>query len=78
MALLPQHGRHLTLALALATGLDATDALAGPAFAKRLEVQGFAFDITATNEESSNTFLIFPTGLSQQAAPITFEIEGIG
>jgi len=78
MALLPQHGRHLTLALALAftTGLGTTDALAGPAFAKRLEMQGFAFDITATNEGSINTLRIVPTGLSQQTAPITSEIEG--
>ena len=78
MALLPQHGRHLTLALALAftTGLGATDALAGPAFAKRLEMQGFAFDITATNEGSINTLRIVPTGLSQPTAPITSEIEG--
>ncbi|MEI7572166.1 MAG: hypothetical protein WCJ52_03460 [Phenylobacterium sp.] len=72
----PQGSRTTALCAALCGLLTASAAQAGPAFAKRLEMQGFAFDITATNEGSINTLQIVPTGLSQQTAPITSEIEG--
>ena len=72
----PQHGRHFTLALALAAGLGATAAWAEPGFQKRLELQGFAFDISATAQGSTNTVTVTPQGLSQQKTPVTAEIDG--
>jgi hypothetical protein len=72
----PQHGRHFTLALALVAGLGATAAQAEPGFQKRLELQGFAFDISATAQGSINTVTVTPHGLSQQKTPVTAEIDG--
>ncbi len=72
----PQHGRNLTLALALAAGLGATAAWAEPGFQKRLELQGFAFDVSATAQCSVNTVTVTPHGLSQQKTPVTSEIDG--
>ena len=71
-----RHRPLVAFSLGLASAFGVSDALAGLAFAKRLEMQGFAFDITATNEGSINKLRIVPTGLSQQTAPITSEIEG--
>ena len=71
-----RHRPLVAFTLGLASVFGVSDALAGPAFSKRLEMQGFAFDITATNEGSINKLRIVPQGLSQQTAPITSEIEG--
>jgi hypothetical protein len=72
----PQHGRNLTLALALAAGLGATAAQAEPGFQKRLELQGFAFDVSATAQSSISTVTVTPHGRSQQKTPVTAEIDG--
>ena len=72
-----RHRPLVAFTLGLASVFGVSDALAGPAFSKRLEMQGFAFDITATNEGSINKLRIVPQGLSPQTAPITSEIEGI-
>ena len=71
-----RHRPLVAFTLGLASVFGVSDALAGPAFSKRLEMQGFAFDVTATNEGSINKLRITPHGLSQQTAPITSEIEG--
>ena len=71
-----RHRPLVAFTLGLASVFGVSDALAGPAFSKRLEMQGFAFDVTATNEGSINKLRIVPQGLSQQTAPITSEIEG--
>ena len=71
-----RHRPLVAFTLGLASVFGVSDALAGPAFSKRLEIQGFAFDVTATNEGSLNKLRIVPHGLSQQTAPITSEIEG--
>ena len=71
-----RHRPLVAFTLGLASVFGVSDALAGPAFSKRLEMQGFAFEITATNEGSINKLRIVPQGLSQQTAPITSEIEG--
>lgn len=76
MAPMPRHARNLTLALALAAGLGASGAQAAPGFQKRLELQGFAFDVSATAEGSINTVTVTPHGLSQQKTPVTSEIDG--
>ncbi len=76
MAPMPRHARNLTLALALAAGLGASGAQAAPGFQKRLELQGLAFDISATAEGSINTVTVTPHGLSQQKTPVTSEIDG--
>ena len=76
MAPMPQHARNFTLALALAAGLGASGAQAAPGFQKRLELQGFAFDVSATAEGSINTLTVTPHGLSQQKTPVTSEIDG--
>jgi hypothetical protein len=73
---MPRHARNLTLALALAAGLGASGAQAAPGFQKRLELQGFAFDVSATAEGSINTVTVTPHGLSQQKTPVTSEIDG--
>ena len=72
----PQRGRNITLALALAAGLGATAAQAEPGFQKRLELQGFAFDVSATAQGSVNTVTVTPHGLSQQKTRVTAEIDG--
>ena len=71
-----RHRPLVAFTLGLASVFGVSDALAGPAFSKRLEMQGFAFEVTATNEGSINKLRITPHGLSQQTAPITSEIEG--
>ena len=71
-----RHRPLVAFTLGLASVFGISDAQAGPAFSKRLEMQGFAFDVTATNEGSINKLRITPHGLSQQTAPITSEIEG--
>jgi hypothetical protein len=71
-----RHRPLIAFTLGLASVFGVSDAEAGPAFSKRLEMQGFAFDVTATNEGSINKLRIVPHGLSQQTAPITSEIEG--
>lgn len=76
MAPMPQHARNFTLALALAAGLGASGAQAAPGFQKRLELQGFAFDVSATAEGSINALTVTPHGLSQQKTPVTSEIDG--
>jgi hypothetical protein len=73
---MPHHARNLTLALALAAGLGASGAQAAPGFQKRLEFQGFAFDVSATAEGSINNVTVTPHGLSQQKTPVTSEIDG--
>lgn len=76
MAPMPRHARSLTLTLALAAGLGASSAQAAPGFHKRLELQGFAFDVSATAEGSINNVTVTPHGLSQQKTPVTSEIDG--
>ena len=78
MAPMPRHARSLTLtlALALAAGLGASRAQAAPGFHKRLELQGFAFDVSATAEGPINNVTVTPHGLSQQKTPVTSEIDG--
>ena len=71
-----RHRPLVAFTLGLASVFGVSDAQADPAFSKRLEMQGFAFDVTATNEGSLNKLRIVPHGLSQQTAPITSEIEG--
>jgi hypothetical protein len=71
-----RHWPLVTFTLGLAFVGGVAGAQAGPAFSKRLELQGFAFDVTSTNEGSINQLRIVPHGLSQQSAPITSEIEG--
>ena len=71
-----RHRPLVAFTLGLASVFGVSGAQAGPAFSKRLEMQGFAFDVTATNEGSLNKLRIVPHGLSQQTAPITSEIEG--
>ena len=71
-----RHRPLVAFTLGLASVFGVSDAQAGPAYSKRLEMQGFAFDVTATNEGSINKLRITPHGLSQQTAPITSEIEG--
>lgn len=51
-------------------------ASAGSGFAQRLELQGFAFDISATNEGSINQLTVTPSGLSEQQGPLKVEIDG--
>ena len=45
-------------------------------FSTRLELHGFGFDITATNEGSINQLTIAPTGRTVEADAITLEIDG--
>ncbi len=71
-----RHRPLVAFSLGLASVFGVSDAQAGPAYSKRLEMQGFAFEVTATNEGSINKLRINPHGLSQQTAPITSEIEG--
>jgi hypothetical protein len=56
--------------------LTSTVASAGSDFAKRLELQGFAFDVSATNEGSINQLTVTPSGLSEQQGPVKVEIDG--
>ena len=66
--------------LMLMTGVvcaaGASGVAADTGFSTRLELQGFGFDITATNEGSINQLTIVPHGLSEQKDPITVEIDG--
>jgi hypothetical protein len=56
--------------------LASTVASAGTDFVQTLELQGFAFDVSATNEGSINQLTIIPSGLSEQQGPLRVEIEG--
>ena len=49
---------------------------AGAGFSKNLELQGFGFDIAATNEGSINQLTIIPHGLTGQKEAIAVEIDG--
>lgn len=49
---------------------------AGSDFVQTLELQGFAFDVSATNEGSINQLTIIPSGLSEQQGPMQVEIDG--
>lgn len=54
----------------------ASDAQAGSAFSTELGLQGFAFEVSATNEGSINQLTIIPQGLIGQSDPISVEIDG--
>jgi hypothetical protein len=56
--------------------LTSTVASAGADFVQTLELQGFAFDVSATNEGSINQLTIIPSGLSEQQGPLKVEIDG--
>ena len=56
--------------------LTSTVASAGADFVQTLELQGFAFDMSATNEGSINQLTIIPSGLSEQQGPLKVEIDG--
>lgn len=45
-------------------------------FSKRLELQGFAFDVSATEDGSLNRLTIMPHGPGGKLAPISVEIDG--
>jgi hypothetical protein len=62
----------------LAVGIAVAPAVAGAAsaFEKRLELQGFGFDVSATNEGSINQLTVVPSGLSEQQGPLKVEIDG--
>lgn len=45
-------------------------------FKQTLELQGFSFDVEATNEGSINQLKITPTGLTEDSKPAESEIEG--
>ena len=66
--------------LILMTGVvcaaGATGVAADAGFATRLELQGFGFDIAATNEGSINQLTINTSGLTDDADAITLEIDG--
>lgn len=51
--------------------------MAGEPFASKLELQGYSFDVKATNEGSINQLTITPHGLKAQKEPVTQEIEGM-
>ncbi len=46
------------------------------AFSTVLELQGFAFDVSATNGGSINQLTITPQGLTGQSDPVLVEIDG--
>jgi len=51
-------------------------AYAGSSFEKRLVLQGFSFDISATNDGSINQLTVKPSGLSEQQDRLQVEIDG--
>ncbi len=54
----------------------ASDTWAESAFSTVLELQGFAFDVSATNGGSINQLTITPQGLTGQSEPVLVEIDG--
>ena len=46
------------------------------AFSTVLELQGFAFDVSATNGGSINQLTIIPQGLTGQSDPVLVEVDG--
>ena len=54
----------------------ASPGMAGEPFQSKLELQGYAFDVMATNEGSINQLKITPTGLTEDSKPAESEIDG--
>jgi hypothetical protein len=52
------------------------DTIAASGFSKKLELQGFSFDIASANDGSVNQLSITPHGLVQQNDPVVVEIDG--
>lgn len=50
--------------------------MAGAAINEKLELQGFSFNVMATNEGSINQLTITPHGLNDQKDAVTSEIDG--
>ena len=51
-------------------------ASASPSFEKKLELQGFTFEVSATNDGSINKLTVLPSGLSEQQGALRVEIDG--
>ena len=67
----------LRTASILAAGLVfSTLALAAPGFSQRLELQGYAFEVSVQADGSTSQLTIVPHGLSQQRGPTIVKIEG--
>lgn len=62
--------------LILCAAASATSAFAGDAFHEKLELQGYSFNVEATNAGSINRLTITPKGLKKQKGAVTSEIEG--
>lgn len=54
----------------------ASSGTAGELFHKKLELQGYSFDVKATNEGSINKLTIVPHGLKKQTGALTSDIDG--
>lgn len=54
----------------------ASPGMAGELFQKKLELQGYTFDVMATNEGSINQLKITPSGLTKDNTPAQSEIDG--
>ena len=75
----PAKSKYLwTGVLGLMVGISIAPAVAsaGSDFVQTLELQGFAFDVSATNEGSINQLTVTPSGLSEQQGPVKVEIDG--
>ena len=66
----PQH--FWAVIAALVAGCTIAPAVAGASssFETRLELQGFAFNVSATNEGSINQLTVTPSGLGEQQGPL--------
>lgn len=65
----------LTIATLALTGASSA-ALAGTPFRQTFELQGIAFEVSATNDGSINQLKITPTGLADDNAAVEAEIDG--
>ncbi len=72
----PRHVWAGLVCLAVGSLIAPAAAKAGARFEKRLELQGFAFDISATNDGSINQLTVIPSGLSEQQGRLQVEIDG--